>query len=366
MTANNGSDGGPVDHGIVNQPALAGGIAGSREDSRRQLSDSTNSRLCQLGPRGIAYKNVFGVSLSFMACFSAWLGSLNLQATFNGEVGLYALVIVNGLWVLASLVSPTVIRLIGTKYSMICGYVGFLIFTVANYYPVWATLVPSAILLGCALGPLYGSMLTHLTTIAITHAPAMKERVDHLVPVFTGIFSFHTQCSQILGNLVSSIVLTSGAAAIEDVPAATAANICNNTVDVQLPEYYRHIITSVYVVFDITGIVIAFLLIDRLPLDHKFMPASKMFREYFRRPVLKTLKTLVNWKSILMLPMTLLNGMILSYLSGTFANVSCLPCMCTLAVELLLLIVFSLHYYRYSYHNVWAYSGWGLSLSHMV
>ena len=338
MTANNGSDGGPVDHGVVN---LAGEIAGNMEDLRRQsvalsqghtrrlslgrqLSDSINSRLCQLGPRGVAYKNVFGVSLSFMACFSAWLGSLNLQATFNGEVGLYALVIVNGLWVLASLVSPTVIRLIGTKYSMICGYVGFLIFTVANYYPVWATLVPSAILLGCALGPLFGSMLTHLTTIAITHAPAMKERVDHLVPVFTGIFSFHTQCSQILGNLVSSIILTSGAAAIEDVPAT--ANICNNTVDVQLPEYYRHIITSVYVVFDITGIVIAFLLIDRLPLDHKFMSASKMFREYFRQPVLKTLKTLVHWKSILMLPMTLLNGMILSYLSGTFANVSCLPC----------------------------------------
>ena len=211
-------------------------------------------------------------------------------------------------------------RLIGTKYSMICGYVGFLIFTVANYYPVWATLVPSAVLLGLGLGPLYGSMLTHVTTIAITHAPAMKERADHLIPVFTGIFSFHTQCSQIVGNLVSSIILTSGVATtVEDI---SATNICNYSVEVELPEYYRHIITSVYVVFDITGIIIAFLLIDKLPLDHKFMSTKIMFREYFTQPVLLTLKTLVHWKSLLMLPMTLLNGMLLSYLSGTFASVS--------------------------------------------
>ena len=317
------------DHGMINQlTTVAAELTADDSQLRKQSNTSVDIPLsyikrrhlcCWWSPRGVAYKNVFGVSLSFMACFSAWLGSLNLQATFNGDVGLYALVIVSSVWVLGSLISPTIIRLIGTKYSIICGYVGFLIFTIANYYPVWATLVPSSVLLGLALGPLYGSMLTHVTTIAITHAPAMKEQTDHLVPVFTGIFSFHTQCSQIVGNLVSSIILTSGAATIDDM---SAANICNHTVEVQLPEYYRHIITSVYVMFDIAAIIIAFLLIDKLPLDHKFMSAKRMFREYFTQPVILTLKTLVHWKSLLMLPMTLLNGMILSYLSGTFASVS--------------------------------------------
>ena len=289
------------------------------------LSDPQNSLVRRLGPRGTAYKNLFGVSLSFMACFSAFLGLQNLQASFNGEVGLYTLVILNVMWVMAAFVTPTIIRLIGTKYALVFGYIVFLLYTVTNFHPDWATLVPSSVLLGFSFGPIWASMFTHITTVAIKYAPDLKEKIQHLVPLFSGILSFHIQFSQILGNLVSSIILTGGASTLESSNVTDfeppPANICNNTINIQLPIIYRHILTSVYVVFDIAGITIACLMIDSVHTGSRFMSVPQMFREYFRKPVVSMVKTLFHWKSILMLPMSVLNGMILSYLSGRFAKV---------------------------------------------
>ena len=336
-------DGDPrVNRLALARPSLVLELAGSALDVRRQsqvlsykdprrpslgltLSNPEDSRVCRFGPRGTAYKNLLGVSWSFMACFSAFLGLLNLQATFNGEVGLYSLVILNVVWMMAAFITPTIIRLIGTKYALVLGYVIFLVYTVTNYHPDWATLVPSSVLLGIGFGPIWASMFTHITTVAIKYAPALKEKVEHLVLVFSGILSFHIQSSQILGNLVSSIILTGGASTIDDANVTdfepSPANICNNTVSIQLPVVYRHILTSVYVLFDIAGITIACLMIDSVHTGTKFLSASHIFREYFRGPVVSMVKTLFHWKSLLMLPMSVLNGMVLSYMAGRFAKV---------------------------------------------
>lgn len=326
------------------RPSLAMELADSVLDVRRQsetlsygdlkrltlgltLTDPEDSHICRLGPRGTAYKNLFGVSLSFMACFSAFQGLLNLQATFNGVVGLYSLIILFSVWVMAAFATPTIIRLIGTKYALVCGYVMFLIYTATNFYPDWVTLVPSSVLLGFGFGPIWASMFTHITTVAIKYAPALKEKPQHLVPVFAGVHSFHVQCAQILGNLVSSIILMGGASTVgagdNNVTdyEAPPANVCNNTIDVQLPVLYRHILTSVYILFDIAGITIACLMIDNVRMETRFLSCAQVFREYFRSPVVEMVKTLFHWKSLLLMPMSVLNGMILSYLSGRFASV---------------------------------------------
>ncbi len=74
------------------------------------------------------YRNLVGVGLSFLLVFSAFLGIQNLQSSINaqGGLGLAALSILYLFFTLAGFVTPGIIKLLGTKYSLLGGCRGAL------------------------------------------------------------------------------------------------------------------------------------------------------------------------------------------------------------------------------------------------
>ena len=280
-------------------------------------------RCCSWSPKAKAYKNLFGIAVSYMILFSVHLAVVGLQSSVNDDdgLGLASLCILYGIFIFSGFYSSSVIRLFGTKYTLIVCYVGFTLYTSSNYYPHWYTLIPGSVCVGIVFGPLLASLNTHITTIAIQCAPALKENSTYLVSLFTGILAMFYKLSYIPANLASSVILLNGRQENTSILDTSLGDICNNTEAMNFDRLYLYILLSVYVVFDIVAIVILISFVDHLGVDTRFLSVSKMYEIYFKKPFVATFKMFLNWKLILIAPMMGFDGFVVSFGLGQFAKV---------------------------------------------
>ena len=329
------------------RPSLAGLDLGNSLDLRRQSEVTSREELkklsinqsladgkCTLGPKSTAYKNLFGLALSYLAVFGAYLGIQALQSSLNQEanLGLTSLCVLNGCFMLSTLITPTIIRLAGTKYSLIGGYVVFLLYTISNAYPSWYTLIPSSFLLGIAFGPVWASLNTHATNVAIKYATVFNQKAQHLIILFSGVVAFHIQLAQASGNLISSVVIiscsdTSNTTTMTNatnitLPSCDSSEFCTNTSALNLDRVCLYVLLAVYATMDLVGIGIASVMLDRVKTDTHFFSSSQIWKIYIKEPVLEIFRVSISWKMLLLIPPTLFNGMELAFVAGRFSRVS--------------------------------------------
>lgn len=73
------------------------------------------------------------------------------------------------------------------------------------------TLVPAGILLGLGAAPMWASKATYLTQCGQVYAKITDQAVDAIIVRFFGFFFLAWQTAELWGNLISSLVLSSGA-----------------------------------------------------------------------------------------------------------------------------------------------------------
>lgn len=73
------------------------------------------------------------------------------------------------------------------------------------------TLVPAGILLGLGAAPMWASKATYLTQVGQVYAKITDQAVDAIIVRFFGFFFLAWQTAELWGNLISSLVLSSGA-----------------------------------------------------------------------------------------------------------------------------------------------------------
>jgi len=287
--------------------------------------DETKRAMCSPGPKRWAYKNLYGVSIAFMLVFSAFIGLQNLQSSLNPTLGVISLSVTYGFYFLVGFVTPGIVRFLSTKYALLFGFLCHLVYIASNFYPELYTLIPSSILLGLGSGPVWAGLSTHLASTAITLAPHVMESIDIVISRFTGIFFFIFQLTQIVGNLISSLVLfpynASGPGENETMPDP---NICNNTEAQNTSPTLMYILLSIYIFLDIAGIAVLLIFVDRISSDLPHDLSIKMknkVRRYCSEPFVELVKVLVSWKMLLLGPLSLYNGMELSFAYGSFTQV---------------------------------------------
>ena len=281
-----------------------------------------------------AYKNVYGLSLAYVVLFTAFVGLQNLQSSINsaGGLGLVTLSLLYAVFIVAGFVTPGFLKLFGTKYSLLFGFVCHLIYTLANYHPIWYTLVPGSLLIGFASAPIWAAASTHLAKVAVTVAPSLGKKQDYLISKFTGVFFFFFQFSQVPGNLASSLILFPYSEDVAvDLDSVTIFNISNETSKSEACDIitsqsfdikYLYILVSVYVVFIVTSIVLLLVFVDHLPTSNSFFTTEKKLELYLKKPLVELLKVLTDVKMVLIAPMVVYNGMELAFAFGTFTEVS--------------------------------------------
>ena len=288
------------------------------------------------------YRNVFGLSIAFVTVFCAFNGLQNLQSSINAEggLGLVSLSVVYAVFFLSGFVTPGIVRTLGTKYTLLFGFVCHLIYSLTNYHPTWYTLIPSSFAIGFASAPIWVAATTHITEVAVAIAPALRKNQDQLISMFIGIFYFFYQLSQIPGNLASSLILfpydqqvdqlnssdfstVSSAAetAYLNETAPSSDDICDVLESTSIDPNLYNILVSLYVVFVVTGIIILLLTVDQLQTDSPFFSTERKFELFLKKPLLELLKVLKDVRMIMIAPMAVFSGMELSFAVGSFTEV---------------------------------------------
>lgn len=271
-------------------------------------------------------KNVYIISLGFLFLFTAFQSLQNLQSSLNKVEGLgfWSLCVIYAALILSCiLVPPFMIGRLGCKWTLVFSMTGYVLYTVANYYARWWTLIPASFIIGMCAAPLWSSKCAYLTTTGIRYAELNHETQDAVVTRYFGIFFLIFQSGQIIGNLISSLVLQQG---MGDTFRENARDVCGVNFCKPLPatgnktdEYDHKLVIrllSIYVGTGVLAVVLVIVLLDRLTgsLDRRKKQESGL------NLLVATVKHLKDWRMLLVLPLTMFSGLEQAFTFGDFTQ----------------------------------------------
>ncbi|KAF9423895.1 hypothetical protein HW555_000953 [Spodoptera exigua] len=168
-------------------------------------------------------KNVVVISLAFMVHFTAYSGAANLQSSINAEAGLgtASLAAVYAGLIFSNIFLPVVvIKWLGTKWAISLSFITYMPYIAAQLYPTFYTMIPAGLIVGLGGGPLWCAKCTYLSVVSEAHSKLSNISAEALLVRFLGLFFMIFQMNQVWGNLISSLVLSSG----NNTAAVTAVN----------------------------------------------------------------------------------------------------------------------------------------------
>ena len=136
-------------------------------------------------------KNLVVVSFGFLCLFTSFQSLSNLQSSLNKEdgLGVGGLSIIYGALVLSCLLLPKfVIARLGCKWTIAVSMLCYILYMGANFYAIWGTIVPSAIILGLGAAPLWSAKCTYLTETGVWYARHTGASEDDIINRFFGFF----------------------------------------------------------------------------------------------------------------------------------------------------------------------------------
>ncbi|KAL5021219.1 hypothetical protein ScPMuIL_000374 [Solemya velum] len=189
---------------------------------------------CALNSVGNHTRNLIVLSIGISLMYIP-LGSLrNLQSSLNHKegIGLYSLAAAYAAYMIGSLFTPFIVKQFQTKSCLVIGLIPQLLYIVTNAYPTLYFLIPVSALQGLGNALLWNAITTYTTFLAKGNATLKREKLEHTISKFFGIFFLVFQWSNVLGNLISSLVFMYGEADTPDDPSVhnTTAIMNNMTV----------------------------------------------------------------------------------------------------------------------------------------
>ncbi|CAO1386891.1 unnamed protein product [Diamesa hyperborea] len=159
-------------------------------------------------------KNIATVSFAFMVQFTAFQGTANLQSSINSQdsLGTISLASIYAALVVSCIFLPTlIIRKLTAKWTLFFSMLCYMPYIASQFYPRFYTLVPAGILVGLGAAPMWASKATYLTQLGQVYAKLTDQSVEAIIVRFFGFFFLAWQSAELWGNLISSLVLSSGA-----------------------------------------------------------------------------------------------------------------------------------------------------------
>merc|ERR1712007_211942 len=159
------------------------------------------------------YRNVLIISFSFLLLFVAFESMSKLQSSINvvGGLGVWSNAMVYASLILSCMFLPSImIDKLTVKWALVVSVFCYSSYIAAQFYPEFYTLLPTAFVLGLGAAPMWSAKCTYLTQVAHRFAKLEGSDPEAIFVRFFGIFFFFFQCNAILGNIISTAVLSSG------------------------------------------------------------------------------------------------------------------------------------------------------------
>nr|XP_006625794.1 PREDICTED: protein unc-93 homolog A isoform X1 [Lepisosteus oculatus] len=274
-------------------------------------------------------KNVLVVSFGFLLLFTAYGGLQSLQSSLNASegMGVASLSVIYASIILSSMfLPPILIKNLGCKLTIVASMACYVAYSVGNFYPGWATLITTSVILGLGGSPLWSAKCTYLTISGNLQAEKDNKRGPDVVNQYFGIFFLIFQSSAVWGNLMSSLIFgqDTGIAEIpeEDLKFCGAGS-CEYTGEAvgnstRPSDTLVNTLLGSYIGVGVLAIIFVAVFLDNLDRD-----AAREFRDNrdpFWTVFLATFKHLSDKRQLLLIPLTMYSGFEQGFLAGDYTK----------------------------------------------
>ncbi|XP_067650886.1 protein unc-93 homolog A-like isoform X1 [Haliotis asinina] len=154
-------------------------------------------------------KNTIVLAFSFFTIYTAFQGLQNLTTSILQleGLGVASLACIYASCILTSAISPLYIQCVGLKPTFILAFVSHCLYCLSYFHPTWWTLIPSSILLGLSVSPMWNSRHLYINAMGTWHSKANKVDLHGSLSKHNGIFYACFCFAQVTGNLLSSVIL---------------------------------------------------------------------------------------------------------------------------------------------------------------
>lgn len=191
-------------------------VRNNNQSRRKELEANTPTQMTATEVKAEKfriYRNVLIISFSFLLLFVAFESMSKLQSSINtvGGLGVWSNAMVYASLILSCMFLPSImIEKLTVKWALVVSVFCYSSYIAAQFYPEFYTLLPTAFVLGLGAAPMWSAKCTYLTQVAHRFAKLEGSDPEAVVVKFFGIFFFFFQCNAILGNIISTAVLSSG------------------------------------------------------------------------------------------------------------------------------------------------------------
>lgn len=210
-----------------------------------QLADGDN----EVAVKRKCWKNALIQSFGYFLVFLSFFSLRNLQSSLNSDNGL-GLVSLAGLYAgfcTAGIIASLITERLGAKWTLAGAMGTHVVYVAANFYPSSYTLIPASVLVGFGLTVMWTAQGTYMTEIGNEYSETTKKDSTHVMTKLYAIFFMIWQCSNILGNLVTSLVLSPVASSGENHSHTASDTFLNKTHTIALdspPDTIVHLNTT--------------------------------------------------------------------------------------------------------------------------
>lgn len=283
-------------------------VNSTRKDIRKLSCTTVTPGRCIL--------NSVVMTLVYFLAFSGFAALRNLESSIDrlAEISLSVLGIFA---VIGAYMSPLVVYFIGEKGSVIGMWTFMALLVAANFYPVSYTLFPGAALFGFMAGPGWTAQLSYTTNTAIKYAQLKAKGEEHMVEVSNGIFYLGYSSAQVVGNLISSLILEDNSSTVK--PNVSEQSQCGvnffpvvnprSSPEAKVPENTLHGLFGIFLAGPGLALLVSALLLD--PVRQFFVVNNDDGSRgcgRWRNELLAPLKLFKDARMVLLVPTILYSG----------------------------------------------------------
>ena len=147
------------------------------------------------------WKNVVAISVAFLFIFNAFHGLGRLQSTLNRVegMGVLTLSVLNAMMAVSCMFTPRLMILcLGHRWTMVVSFVGYILYTAANGYAVWGTMITASVLVGLSAAPLWTAQCSYFIVSARHYERLTGQAGDIIVSRFFGVFFMIFQACKLI------------------------------------------------------------------------------------------------------------------------------------------------------------------------
>ncbi|EJW79168.1 hypothetical protein WUBG_09922 [Wuchereria bancrofti] len=274
--------------------------------------------------------NLWIVSLAFLFLFTAFHGLQNLQSSINGRLGTDSLSIFYISLSLSYLFVPSfILNRLGCKRTLIASSGIFMIYMLSNFLPKYYSLIPASILAGCAGSCLWAAKCVYILECGTKYAQLNIEAQNVVIIRFFGYFFMVLHLGQVIGNLISSFILTAstGYHQLEDQVQKCCGHLFRDNIsylskqaieNLQRPAQSVYLsLCGIYFCCTIVALMIVLLFLNSLRKDE----ISRLNAPFFSTDICKAIfRNLTYPKSLLLVPLTLFSGVEQAFVVGLYTK----------------------------------------------